>query len=681
MGKLYFIFGIHNHQPVGNFSHVFKEAYEKCYFPFLSLMEDFPKIKFNLHNSGSLYDWMKEHGKDYLNLLKKLVKRGQVEIISGGYYEPILPIVLDEDKYGQISLMNAFIEKEFGSIPCGLWTAERVWEPYLARIINNSGLKYTFLDDTHFRSAGLNQKEFFGYYTTEENACPISVFPISKTLRYKIPFSEVDEAFNVLSSLRQEEDTLVTLFDDGEKFGLWPGTYDWVYNKEWLKRFLSRLSESNDIETITAKEAQEKFKTNDIVYLPTASYEEMGEWVLEPQDLFIYERLEKFLKENNKFEEFKNFIRGGFFRNFYHKYKRLNYMQKRMLCLSRKINSHCDKDKDKKIFTSLYKAETNCGYWHGVFGGFYLGHIRSAVYENLINAENSFDEEYNKEKISCEEADIDFDGNGEIIVKNSKLICCFSRKGAGLLEMSLRNNPMNLVNTITRKEESYHRKILENVNKDAGAVSTIHDIVKQKDKDLDKFLIYDKYERVSLIEHLLDKNITIDNFNLQQGVYTLSDEMYDCHVKKDKERAQLNCCFTKNGLDFSKIIEFSEACGIKTTYKFDKKNILKDYNFGIEFNISLPSPEHIFVKDKSKEISANEARVFEELSSFTIIDKFKKLNLEFSFDKAEVFSTPLYSVSSSESGFEKVYQQITLLFIFKHKDMLKISLDISKRHD
>ncbi|MFA5196679.1 MAG: 4-alpha-glucanotransferase, partial [Bacteroidales bacterium] len=148
MGKLYFIFGVHNHQPVGNFPHIFKEAYEKCYFPFLSLLEDFPKIKFCIHNSGPLYDWMKEHGKDYLELLKKMVKRGQVEVVSGGYYEPILPIVSDSDKYGQINLMNDFIKKEFSGKPCGIWTAERVWEPYLARVIGNCGLNYTFLDDT-----------------------------------------------------------------------------------------------------------------------------------------------------------------------------------------------------------------------------------------------------------------------------------------------------------------------------------------------------------------------------------------------------------------------------------------------------------------------------------------------------------------------------------------------------
>lgn len=677
MGKVYFIFGVHNHQPVGNFPHIFKEAYERCYLPFLKLLEKFPEVKFSIHNSGPLYDWMSEHAKEYLEILKKLAKKGQVEIASGGYYEPILPIINDEDKYGQIRLMNEFIKKEFSKTPKGIWTAERVWEPYLARIINECGLNYTFLDDTHFRYAGLNQKEFFGYYTSEDAGRPIFIFPISKSLRYKIPFSKPNEAIDLLSSFTvNDQDVLVTLFDDGEKFGLWPNTYDWVYKKEWLKTFLSLLSESSVIETIAPHQAIEKFSTNGIVYLPTASYEEMGEWVLEPESFFSYEELKNSLKANNQIEKFGGFIRGGFFRNFYRKYPRLNYMQKRMLSLSRKINSTATFDKDKKTFVSLYKAQTNCGYWHGVFGGFYLGHIRAAVYKNLISAENLFDEKYGGKGISVTEEDIDLDTNKEITVKNSQLICSISPKGGAILEFSLRNPAINLVNTITRREESYHKKIVENINQENG-IATIHDIVKQKDKDLDKFLIYDEYERLMLVDHLLEKGITISDFNRQNGVGSLGNELYGIYAKGDKKSALVGCQYGAKDLDFIKSIEFSSLLGFKAHYKFSKKNILNDYDFGIEFNVSLPSPNDIYRKDKTKEIPLNEQRVFEGLSSFTIVDRFTKLTLELSFDKADVFSLPVYSVSSSEGGFEKVYQQLAILLILRgKKDAFSVSFAV-----
>ncbi|MFH1318148.1 MAG: 4-alpha-glucanotransferase, partial [Candidatus Omnitrophota bacterium] len=126
MGKVYFLFGVHNHQPVGNFEHVFQQAYKTCYLPFLSMLAQFPKIKCSIHTSGPLYDWMKDNGKEYLTILNELVKNGQVEVISGGYYEPILPLINDKDKVGQVRLMNDFIEKKFNLKPGGFWLAERV---------------------------------------------------------------------------------------------------------------------------------------------------------------------------------------------------------------------------------------------------------------------------------------------------------------------------------------------------------------------------------------------------------------------------------------------------------------------------------------------------------------------------------------------------------------------------
>ncbi len=673
MAKVYFVFGAHNHQPVGNFDHVFEEAYERCYFPFLSVLEQFPKIKCSIHNSGSLYDWIIENRPEYLDILKRLVNRKQVEITSGAYYEPILPLILDEDKKGQIQLMNEFVKKEFKSIPQGMWLAERVWEPYLARFLNDCGIKYTFLDDTHFRYAGLREKEFFGYYTTEDEAKPVSVFPISKTLRYQIPFSQAHEAVDTLKSFAKDTDVLVTLFDDGEKFGLWPHTYDWVYDKGWLRNFFSLLQEAPEIETINPQEAIKKFSSQGMVYLPTASYEEMGEWVLEPDAFSCYEKFMHYLQTVGKREEFQDFIRGGFFRYFYCKYPRLNYMHKRMLSVSKKVHSA---SKDKNTLTSLWKAQTNCSYWHGIFGGFYLGHIRAAVYKNLTDAQNSLDK---KKEISIEEEDIDLDGIPELLVKNKNIICSLSSRGGTILEMSLRDFSWNIIDTISRRPESYHTKITNNVETKPSEIATIHDVVTQKDKDLDKYLVYDGYERLGLVDHILEKDISLDSFNKQQGVRTLANNSYLTSFKKTKEKASIRFQCKDNGLDFIKRIEIAGECGFDAIYEFNKRNALKNCNFGIEFNLSLPSPNDIFRKEHTDTTALNEPRHWEGVSSFTILDSFKGAQLEFKCGRADVLTLPLYSVSSSETGFEKVYQQLIVLFVVKDKkDKFKLSLNIKK---
>ena len=104
MKKLKFLFGIHCHQPVGNLGQVFDEAYQRAYLPFLETMAKHPRIKFAVHYSGVLYDWFKDKHPEFLELIQKLAKRGQLEILSGGYYEPILSVIPDVDKLGQIEM-------------------------------------------------------------------------------------------------------------------------------------------------------------------------------------------------------------------------------------------------------------------------------------------------------------------------------------------------------------------------------------------------------------------------------------------------------------------------------------------------------------------------------------------------------------------------------------------------
>ncbi|NNF05940.1 MAG: alpha-amylase, partial [Candidatus Eisenbacteria bacterium] len=91
MNSITFLIALHNHQPVGNFDEVIEQAYQDSYLPFLEVLEQFPAIKVGLHNSGCLIDWFTEHRPEYFERLSGLVERGQIEIISGGYYEPILP--------------------------------------------------------------------------------------------------------------------------------------------------------------------------------------------------------------------------------------------------------------------------------------------------------------------------------------------------------------------------------------------------------------------------------------------------------------------------------------------------------------------------------------------------------------------------------------------------------------
>src|SRR5438128_12274415 len=83
---LRFVFAVHNHQPVGNFGHVFEAAYRDAYRPFLDVLEQYPEVPLTLHTSGPLLEWLVEHRPDYVTRVRRLVGRGQVEILGGGFY-------------------------------------------------------------------------------------------------------------------------------------------------------------------------------------------------------------------------------------------------------------------------------------------------------------------------------------------------------------------------------------------------------------------------------------------------------------------------------------------------------------------------------------------------------------------------------------------------------------------
>ncbi len=670
MSKVYFLFGIHNHQPVGNDSFVFNDVFEKCYGPFLDVLKEFPEIKCNVHISGPLYDWIVENKPKYIKDLKEMSDKGQVEIAGGAYYEPILPIISDKDKLNQILLMNNFIKKEFGKSPKGMWLAERIWEPQLASIIFKTGLKYTFLDDVHFRSAGICDKELTGYYTTENNAKSIAVFPINKNLRFRIPFSKAEESVALIKSFSQNKDILVTLFDDGEKFGSWPWTYDWIYTKGWLKKFFTLLLKNHrTIETITASEALKKFKPKGLVYLPTSSYPEMDEWTMEPKEFLYYKELKDRLKKYPDYGKLRNYLRAGFFRNFFVKYSRANYMHKKMLYLSENIHKKTTCKKDKEIFKDLYKSQCNCGYWHGLFGGFYYGNIRAAIYENLIKAEKKLDKKYEKSSLIIKQADFDFDGLSETVVKNRHLICVFSDRGGTLLELGYKDKNFNLLNTITRQEESYHDKIKDSNKK------------KKKEKRIKKEeIIYDKYERLSLVDHLLNKNITLNDFDRQKKFRTISDNIYKSSLNKKEKSVLLNYKYNEKDLEFTKKINIALNAGINVKYAFQNDDIFKKYNFATEFNIFFQSPGDVKFYSEKGEINLKRKRVFRKVKNLKIADYFKGIYLRFDFSEADIFIMPIHSFANSQDGVEKVCQQASILFIKKDKDkVFDLELKIGKR--
>ncbi|MBU2548110.1 MAG: DUF1925 domain-containing protein, partial [Proteobacteria bacterium] len=361
---------LHCHQPVGNFDSVFQKAHDRCYRPLLDLLEAHPGVRVGLHFSGPVFEWFETNRSDSLDLLAALVGRGQVEPLSGGFFEPLLATIPQADAQGQVRMMNDYIQRRFGVRPTGFWLTERIWDPGLPLTLDGCSLDYTVVDDTHFYYAGLTENDIFGPYITEREGRVLNILATPMVMRYMIPFWQVHDVMGHLKSWEEAGRPVAVYGDDGEKFGLWPGTYEWVIQKGWLDAFFSALESGSDwVRTVPPGEFSASRPPLGRLYMPQASYEEMTEWALPPARGRALEEIIATLKREDRWESWRPFVRGGVWDNFLVKYEESNRMHKKMQWLSEMAGP------DPETRELVWRAQCNCGYWHGVFGGLYLGHL------------------------------------------------------------------------------------------------------------------------------------------------------------------------------------------------------------------------------------------------------------------------------------------------------------------
>ena len=684
--RINLLLGVHNHQPVDNWDHVIEDAYIKCYKPFLDVLEAHPKVGMSIHYTGYLLDWLFENHPDIIDQLKRLIQRGQIEMFSGAYYEPIIAIIPDADKVGQIEKLSDRVEALTGQRPNGLWLAERVWEPHLVKPIAQAGIKYLFLDDSHFKAAGLDENELHGRYTSEEQGFVTDIFPVDKTLRYQIPYGQPQEIIDYLGSIASTDGKRSAIyFDDGEKFGVWPGSYGLVYREKWLDKFFTLLEKNADfINAITPSQYVAETSPIGRIYLPTASYSEMMEWALPAKHISTYEQGMKEVPA-----QYSRFLRAGFWRNFLVKYPEANNIHKKMLYVSEKIHKLEQKTgtKNEEALDELWKGQSNDIFWHGVFGGLYLTNLRTANYQHLIKAENIVDSLLHGQSfMNVVQRDFDCDGHTDLLIETSaQNLYLDPHEGGCLFELDYRAKNFNLLDTLARRYESYHDKLNLPENESG----------KSRQRNLEQHLHYDWHRRVSLLDHFLGADTTLDA--LAQSRYPEQGDFVNQPYTASASGHTVT--LTRNGniwegdraipIRVEKQLAFIDPEQAQTMIRYtitNQSNEKVSLWFAPEFNVNLlagDAPDRYYYlpqeekTPKAAEAGAQAVAVLEETTTKAKLRSKKLISKEALKDVygiglrdewlgidyhlvwnrlANVWRFPVETVSQSEAGYEKVYQ-------------------------
>jgi hypothetical protein len=544
---------LHNHQPVGNFGWVIADAYEHAYEPLIEALERHPHIRMALHYSGPLLDWFGAERPEFLERIGQLVGAGRVELLGGGYYEPILAALPERDRLAQLVRMADAIEAIGGRRPRGAWLPERVWEPDVPVSLVDAGYQWTVVDDAHLRAASVDESELWGSFTTDDQGRRLTVFASAMALRYRMPFGTVDQAIDELRQHATEGGGLLGVMgDDGEKFGAWPQTFEHCWTPgRWVDRFFDAVAEQADwLELVTPSQWLDRERPIGRVYIPTASYAEMGVWALPAAEGLAFEHALERAEHDGSAEV--RWLRGGFWRNFQVKYREINELHKQMLRTSSKVealggaDSPGTADAGRMLDlarSELFQGQSNDCYWHGVFGGIYITHMRLATYQHLIGAEDLADAPgrlAGRPVDRIERRDTDLDGVDEILVTSpGQVVVVDPTHGGGIGSWDIRPVRHALAAVLRRRPEAYHARLLEadarmaalaaglspDAGDPAGSTPSIHSVVRAREPGLAARLHYDAYERRLSLIHLFPPETSAVEF--EEG---RASELSDSHT-------------------------------------------------------------------------------------------------------------------------------------------------------
>jgi alpha-amylase len=709
----------HFHQPVDNFEFVFEDCYKKAYGPLVDNLYKYPEVKVSLHFSGNLLEWFLENKSEFIEKLKIMARRGQLELIGGGYYEPMFAIIPYHDKIAQIKKLSTLIKEEFGLDVKGAWLSERVWEPNYPSFLSKAGLKYVIIDDNHLRSSGLTEEDTFYTYITEDEGKTLRIFSINEQLRYLTPWKPTYYSIDYLRKMADEKgDRIALLISDAEKMGVWGTTHEICYieghghwdrdnKKPFIPAFLEQIINNKWIKTISLSDYMEEYPARDLLYIPTASYDKMEEWVLPTMIRKDFKKIRKKLKDDEKKQRTYQFLKGGFWRSFLVKYPESNNMHKKMLHVRGKLIQieaylvtlqngeliSTIKFKLNQAWDEIYKSQCNDCYWHGMFGGIYLQFLRFSVYTHLINAEKLFDEMnkliFPKLKSYIQITPMDFNKNSKmdvLIESNILNVYINPSEGGTIFELDYKPKSYNLLNTLTRWYEAYHddekieerEVMIDRFRRSTLRLRFLHDDVSLEDLQSDQYYEFGdfidgdfkviKNEKEGLKAKIkMEKEGNIKDTN--------SNEIIPCLITKSIIVEKNSILITING-SFKRLPEKEEIL----------KNILENIYIAVDIPFFFNGDTNKFTWETtgSDLIDKKENLLLEPYQyigdNFKAYDETYDLYFEIlaSCDtgKIKIIKFPIIAYVHTDEGYKSIYQGINIVPQFKLDKTFKIQLKL-----
>jgi hypothetical protein len=642
-GKLSVILGYHDHLPTGAKDDEFEEIYSSRLKPFVTILNDNPGVPAALHLSGPLLERLKQKKPEFFLLIGDLVARKQVELLGGGFYEPLLPLLPLADKIGQIELLTTYIRQHFGKKPQGCYLPFGAWEQSLAGVLSSCGMAYTFLGEDQFRASGIEGGEIYAPWITEDQGKLVTVFPVMGSINSRSSGAEIPDLINGRNSgggIRDRAEHTQTGLPFAPEGGL----------VTFFPRFSGNSAETaigSFFEKLAGGMAEKKLEMSlPGKFLKTAGPLSRAYFPSSADSGFMSQ-----LDDGRKFSCLQP-------RRFLMSYSEANNLYSKMYFTHTLINQlRGDKARKKTAREELWKAQGADAFCRTTGRDIACSMVRKYAYKSLISAERITREKGNFAP-SLLTFDFDLDGEVEYLFQDKNVNCYIKTEGASIFEFDYLPRGWNYMDT---------------------------------------FSPYRSFRRYAFMDRLLDPGVSADALEaLAHGTGNTGRfcgrELYE--VSADRQRGRVLFRLPGGGgLPFGHI-------EIEKSYQLEKNIIVLSYTltnrgeketnfcFASQFDLSFADPEHFSVYPLSAAPGAparlKNGVLAAGLNAVEASDT--KNSSVLGFSSEQPFDLYLFQINC-RAGVSETYQSSCLLPLFHLKlapgeswlTVLKLSVSLAKK--
>ncbi|WP_018525506.1 alpha-amylase/4-alpha-glucanotransferase domain-containing protein [Alkalispirochaeta alkalica] len=490
MSSINLILGSHNSQILDLSEADQRAQYEYGIKPFLKLLYNRRDLNFTLYYSGLLLEWLEKHHSEFVDVLMEMVRRKQVELLGGAFFEPLLPLIPKTDRIGQIERMTTHVRKCFGRRPRGAWVPESVWDQRIAASLNTGGLDYVLLRESVFGGALPPEKQFWPVLT-EDQGKTLIVLPVAHGMSETLFQQTPEQVIAFLKGVREANPVrkgaggsalkpLVALMFDGIRAGYTPDQS--ASAMVWYERFLDLVTANRDwIHVDVPGRILQNERPVDRAYAPASTVAALMDWLpkLTPgehgQEGTVQEEV---VQAGAVKEESALRAEQSSFRSIMEMYPESARLYARMQHTHVLVNQiRGDKYRKMTAREELWRGQSHFAYWPNNSGGIYRANLRKATYAALIEAEKT-----TRERgifiPAISRVDVDLDGREEVLYQGNEINAYLHRFGARLFELDWISRNWNYLDTFQRCPEDFH----DEATVTAG---------------------YDRWPRAGFVDHLL----------------------------------------------------------------------------------------------------------------------------------------------------------------------------------